>query len=86
MPFTLSGMPVLLAVFKSAGDPLVNVAGAYFPAWLACMIAGAVGTWVAALVCGRLGWAVLFRPSALMVPAVFIGLTCGIWLAFFSAR
>ena len=86
MSFTLSEMPVLLAVFKSAGDPLVNVAGAYFPAWLACMIAGALGTWVSALFCGRFGWSVLFRPSALMVPVVFIGLTCGMWLVFFSSR
>ena len=37
-------LPALLALIKSPGDPLLDVAGAYFPAWLGCMIAGALGT------------------------------------------
>jgi hypothetical protein len=82
----MTGMPAMLAVFKSAGDPLMNVAGAYFPAWLACMIAGALGTWLAGAWCSRKGWGILFRPAALMVPAIFIGLTCALWLVFFAAR
>ena len=77
-------MPFLLALFK--GDPLVDVAGAYFPAWLACMAAGAAGTWIARAVADRVGLGAVLRPAPLMLPALFVGLTCAAWLAGFSAR
>jgi len=33
-------LPGLLGLIKSSGDPLVDVAGAYFPAWLAACWSG----------------------------------------------
>lgn len=78
-------LPALLALIKSPGDPLLDVAGAYFPAWLGCMIAGALGTWVVGEVLSRLGIGAALRPAAVMYPALFATLTCVVWLVFFSA-
>lgn len=78
-------LPGLLGLIKSAGDPLVNIAGAYFPAWLACMLAGIVGTWVLHLAAERTSFAAALRPPAVMLPFLFLALTCGVWLLFFSA-
>lgn len=79
-------LPALLAWFKTSGDPLVNIAGAYFPAWLACMIAALIGTWGITEVVARMRCGLLLKPAVLMVPAVFAGLAGGFWLLFFSAR
>jgi hypothetical protein len=79
-------VPAVLGLIKSSGDPLVDVAGAYFPAWLACMIAGALGTWLLGEFLSRVGHAVVLRPSPIMYPCVFAALTGGVWLLFFSAR
>jgi len=78
-------LPALLALIKSPGDPLLNIAGAYFPAWLGCMIAGALGAWLLGAVLSRIGLAAALRPSLLMYPALFALLTCAVWLVFFSA-
>ena len=54
-------------------------------AWLACMVAGAMGTWLAGQILARLGLGATLRPAVLMVPALFALLTCGVWMIFFSA-
>ena len=80
-----ANLPALLALFKSTGDPLLDIAGAYFPAWLACMVAGALGTWLISQILSRIGLGAALRPAVLMVPALFALLTCCVWLVFFSA-
>ena len=80
----VQNMPVLAALIK--GDPLVNVAGAYLPAWLVCVAVGGLATWVLHLLADRSAWRDVLRPTALMVPVVFTALTCGTWLAFFASR
>ena len=82
---SVAKLPALLALFKSTGDPLLNIAGAYFPAWLACLVAGALGTWLAGQNHARFGFGATLRPAVLMVPALFALLTCGVWIVFFSA-
>ena len=79
-------LPAVLALIKSAGDPLVDVGGAYFPAWLACMILGSLGTWLLGAFLFRIGLAAVLRPSAIIYPSLFAALTGGAWLIFFSAR
>lgn len=74
----------MLAILKSGGDPLVNVAGAYFPAWLACLLIGLIGTWVLQALAGRSRFAPALQPAVVMIPALFVALTCGSWLLFFS--
>ena len=79
-------MPENLAVIKFSGDPLINVAGAYFPAWLACMILGIIGTWVIALLLPRLKLSAVMHPRGLMIPAIFAAITLWIWMFYFAAR
>ncbi len=78
-------LPALFALIKSPGDPLIDVAGAYFPAWLGCMIAGTLGAWLVGEILSRLGLAAVLRPPFLMYPALFALTTCSVWLVFFSA-
>lgn len=75
-----------LAIIKFSGDPLVDIAGAYFPAWLACLLIGLIGTWLMHAAAVRFGGGGILRPAALMLPCLFIAITCGFWLCFFSAR
>lgn len=85
MPIGDFKMPVLAALIK--GDPLVNVAGAYFPAWLVCLAIGGIITWVLHLLAERSPrWREILQPAPLMLPALFIALTCGTWILFFAAR
>lgn len=72
-----------LSFFK--GDPLVNLAGSYFPGWLACMLIGLMGTWAIVGLARRVGWGEVVRPEFLMVSAIFTGVTCGAWMFIFSA-
>jgi hypothetical protein len=73
----------ILALFK--GDPLLDVAGAYFPAWLASMLAGALGSWLVFVILERLGGRDALSPHAVFLPATFVAFTCTTWLVFFSA-
>ncbi len=84
MPIGEVKMPILAALIK--GDPLVNIAGAYFPAWLACVVAGSLATWLLHALAERRGLQAALQPAPLMVPSLFIALTCGFWLVFFSSR
>ena len=79
-------MSETLAIIKSSGDPLVDIAGAYFPAWLACLLVGIAGTWLVHAAGTRIGISAALRPAALMLPCLFIAITCCFWLSLFSAR
>lgn len=75
-----------LAIIKSSGDPLVDIAGAYFPAWLACLLAGLTGTWLIHALAVRLRCDGILRPHSLMLPGLFVAIACGVWLLLFSVR
>lgn len=76
----------LLAAGKLSGSPLIDVAGAYFPAWLVCVLAGLLGTWLISSLIGRSRFAAVLLPAPLMLPSLFLILCCGTWLLLFSAR
>lgn len=67
-------------------DPQLNIAGAYFPAWLLCMIGGLLSFWAIHLIFLRTGIIPFLVPITLVYAALLISLICGIWLIFFSAR
>ena len=78
---------LLLAALPAvcAGAPSVTIAGAYFPAWLVCALAGVAGTIVAraAMVASGLAQSL---PLQLLVCAS-IGTLCGmaLWLLWAGA-
>ena len=83
MVFASMTYPSFLAVFR--GDPLLDIAGAYFPAWLAAMLLGGLLTWLFWVVLGFVGCRAALRPEVLFLPAAFVAFSCTIWLLFFSA-
>lgn len=65
-------------------DPVVNIAGAFFPAWLCCAIAGMVVAAIVRLVFHALGWEQHLGPLPLLYFSLAVLVACGIWLIFFN--
>jgi len=77
----------VLAMLTMTGcDPQLNIAGAYFPAWLFCMIGGLLAFWVIHLVIVRTGMIPFLVPIPLVYAALITAMICGLWLLFFAAR
>jgi len=80
-------LPALLVILTMTGcDPQLNIAGAYFPAWLLSMIGGLLAFWVIHLVFLRTGIIPFLIPIPLVYAALLASMICGIWLLFFAAR
>lgn len=76
---------LLLALLPLGGcDPIFDVAGAYFPAWIICFIAGGIGTIVIRDILVRLGLDPHLGWKVLAYLGLFIMLSSSIWLIFFS--
>ncbi len=75
----------MLAALAPAGcDPVVDIAGADFPAWLLCAI---VGIALAAIV--RMLFAAAriephLGPLAIVYPCLALLLACVVWIVFFN--
>jgi hypothetical protein len=82
----VTALAVLAMLTMTGCDPQLNIAGAYFPAWLLCMIAGLLSFWVIHLIFLRTGIIPFLVPITLVYAALLSSLICGIWLIFFSAR
>ena len=68
----------------AACDPVVNIAGANFPAWLLCAI---VGTLLAATfrpVFAASGLEPYIGPRLLIYPCLAVLLACAVYLIFFN--
>jgi hypothetical protein len=81
-PFRLLALGLLVAG-ASGCDPVLNVFGSYFPAWVICMVAG-VGFAIAVrplLVAARLE--PHLGPLLLVYPSLALLLTMLTWLVFF---
>jgi len=68
----------------SGCSPTWEVGGAYFPAWLICMVAGLVCTLATRFVLIRLGLDPWIRPRALGYPAIGLLFTLLTYLLFFT--
>jgi len=75
---------VLLAACGPGCSPTWEVGGAYFPAWLICMVAGLACALAARFVLIRVGLDPWIRPRALAYPALGIFFTLLIYLLFFT--
>ncbi len=64
-------------------DPTINIYGALFPAWVLCLIAGAVGVLVLRPVFARTGLERNMAPLLIVYPALGILIACLLWLGFF---
>ena len=78
---------LLIVVSTMTGcDPQINVAGAYFPAWLLSGLIGLAAFWVLHLIFLRTKMVPFFVPIPLFYAALYIALTSGTWLLFFASR
>ena len=68
----------------AACDPVVNVAGANFPAWLLCVIVGAIMATTFRQVFAATGLEPHLGPLLLIYPCLAMLLACLIYLIFFS--
>jgi len=82
----VAALAVLAMLTMTGCDPQLNIAGAYFPAWLLSMIGGLLAFWVIHLVFLRTGIIPFLIPIPLVYAAILASLICGIWLLFFAAR
>jgi hypothetical protein len=79
--------PVFLVMVTMTGcDPQLNIAGAYFPAWLISAIGGLFCFWLMHLILLRTGMIPFLKPVSLVYLAIVVMLTSSIWLLFFAAR
>lgn len=75
-------MPV--AGGMSGCSPTWGIGGAYFPAWLICMVAGLFAALVVRFVLVRTGLDPWIRPRALAYPAMAVFFTLLIYYLFFA--
>ena len=78
-------MLLALACLPLGGcDPIFDVAGAYFPAWILCLIAGLLATMAVREILMRTGidQHLIWRPIAYV--GCFLTVACWVWLFFFS--
>ncbi len=78
--------PAALAALAGIGgcDPVVNIAGANFPAWLLCAIAGAMLTAAVRPILMASGLEPHLGPRPLIYSCLAVLLACTVWLIFFN--
>lgn len=83
----LSSLRPLLALLPlplAGCDPIFDVAGAYFPAWLICILAGGILTLIIRDILIRLGLHPHLGWTVLAYVGLFTMASCSIWLIFFT--
>ena len=74
-----------LAMLTAAGcDPVVNIAGANFPAWLLCTIVGAIAAAAARPLFVAGGIERYLGPLLLIYPCLAVVFACIVYLIFFN--
>jgi hypothetical protein len=80
--FRLAALTVAMAF--TGCDPVVNIAGANFPAWLICSIAGIVFAIAARAVFAATRIEPHLGPLMLVYPCLALLLSCVVWMIFFN--
>ena len=76
--------PVLATLALASCDPVVNIAGANFPAWLLCAIVGAAFAAAVRPVFVASGIEPYLGPLLLIYPCLALLAGCAIYLIFFN--
>jgi Na+/phosphate symporter len=63
--------------------PSINVLGAYFPSWMLCILVGIALTLVGHRVLAATGLDAWIGLRGIVYPALALGFTLGVWVAFF---
>jgi len=76
--------PPIMAALLSGCDPIINIAGANFPAWMLCGIVGANLAGVMRPIFGYLGLEPYLFPQPLVYLCLALIFGCVTWIAFFN--
>lgn len=74
---------VLVAMLATGCDPVINVFGSFFPAWVVCTVTGVVLAVAARVVLAATGLEPHLGPLLLVYPCLGLLLTMATWLVFF---
>lgn len=66
-------------------DPVFDLEGAFFPAWMLCLLVGVLATVALRLLFARVGLEHHLGPLPLIYPCLALLLTMTTWLLFFRA-
>jgi len=78
------GRPIgALALALPDYDPVFDVEGAFFPAWMVCLLVGVLGAAVLRLLLARLGLEPHLGPLPLIYSCLVLLVGMGTWLLFF---
>ena len=70
---------------RLCGTPIINLWGAYWPAWLSCLVSGILLALVSRMV---LAWSRLepyLGPLILVYPMLIVAYACGLWLLLYRS-
>jgi hypothetical protein len=79
------GAAVSMALVAGGCDPVIDVQGSFFPAWIACLAAGIALTAVAHRLLALARLAPHLGPPLLIYPSLAVLLTLVTWLVFFRS-
>jgi hypothetical protein len=74
---------VALALLVAGCDPILNVQGSFFPAWMVCLVIGAAATALFRYLFAASGLEPHLGPLLLIYPSLGLLLTLITWLAFY---
>ena len=81
---SLCGIAALM-LLASGCDPIVNIYGSFFPAWVVCLVAGVFLTVVLRLLFAVTRLEQHLGPLILIYPSLVLLLTLVTWLTFFQS-
>jgi len=80
-------VPTLMIMLMLTGcDPQLNLAGAYLPGWLVCIVGGIFCFWITHILFLKLELIPFIKPLALVYAALIAFFSCLLWLLFFASR
>jgi len=78
-----SAAPAALALLVAACDPIVNIQGSFFPAWIVCMAVGLVLTALLRQLFAVTRLEAHLGPLLLVYPSLWVLVTLLTWLTFY---
>src|SRR5215470_19298251 len=81
---TMHRCGIILALLASGCDPIINVYGSFFPAWVVCLVVGVLFTVLLRLVFAVTQVERYLGPLILIYPSLTLLLTLVTWLVFFQ--
>jgi len=85
MTSRVAGGAAFVVLSSAACDPLLNVAGSFFPAWMVAILVGVALTVVARLILVVAGLEPHLGPPVLIYPSLGLLLTVATWLVLYRA-